>query len=290
MPNIVLILGASGKIGLNAARAFTNAGWTVRNYDRKSEDMTAAAQGVDCIVNGLNPPNYHNWAKTIPAITKQVIAAAKASGATVIIPGNVYNFGDAPGVWSETTPQRPNTIKGRIRVEMEDAYRASGVATIVLRAGNFIDPNRDDDVMGLLYFRAIKKGKLTAVGKPDTQQALCYLPDWAEAAVQLAERRSELATFEDIPFPGHSFTVLELRDVLQDHLGRDIKIIGFPWWVFTLLSPFWELARELKEMQYLWNTAHQLSGDKFNRLLPDFVPTDLRRVMLAALPDEMHPK
>jgi len=90
--------------------------------------------------------------------------------------------------------------------------------------------------------------------------------------------------------PGHSFTVLELRDVLQDHLGRDIKIIGFPWWVFTLLSPFWELARELKEMQYLWNTAHQLSGDKFNRLLPDFVPTDLRRVMLAALPDEMRPK
>ncbi len=289
MPSTVLILGSSGKIGQNAARAFTNAGWNVRNYDRKSNDMTAAARGVDLIVNGLNPPNYHNWAKTIPEITRQVITAAKASGATVIIPGNVYNFGDTPGVWSETTPQHPNTVKGRVRVDMEKAYRASGVQTIVLRAGNFIDPDRDDDMMDMLYFRAIKRGKLTAAGRPDALQAMCYLPNWAEAAVQLAEKRAELASFEDIPFPGHSFSVLELQDALQDHLGRSIKITGFPWRMFTMLAPFWELAREMNEMRYLWNTSHQLSGEKFNRLLPEFVPTDMRRVMLASLPNDMQP-
>jgi nucleoside-diphosphate-sugar epimerase len=287
MSSTVLILGSSGKIGQNAARAFANAGWNVRNYDRKSNDMTAAACGVDLIVNGLNPPNYHNWAKTIPAITRQVIAAAKASGATVIIPGNVYNFGETPGVWSETTPQRPNTVKGRVRVDMENAYRASGVQTIVLRAGNFIDPDRNDDMMDMLYFRAIKKGKLTAAGRPDALQAMCYLPDWAKAAVQLAEKRAELASFEDIPFPGHSFTVLELQDALQNHLGRSIKITGFPWRMFKILAPFWELAREMNEMRYLWNTPHQLSGEKFNRLLPDFVPTDMRRVMLVSLPNDM---
>jgi len=289
MSSTVLILGSSGKIGQNAARAFTNAGWNVRKYDRKSNNMTAAAYGVDLIVNGLNPPNYHNWAKTVPEITKQVIAAAKASGATVIIPGNVYNFGDTPGVWSETTPQRPNTVKGRVRVDMENAYRASGVQTIVLRAGNFIDPDRDDDLMNMLYFRAIKKGKLTAAGRPDALQAMCYLPDWTKAAVQLAEKRAELASFEDIPFPGHSFTVLELQDALQNHLGRSIRITGFPWRMFAMLAPFWELAREMNEMRYLWNTSHQLSGEKFNRLLPDFVPTDMRRVMLVSLPNDMQP-
>lgn len=289
MSKTVLILGASGKIGQNAAHAFANAGWNVRNYDRKSNDMTAAARGVELIVNGLNPPNYHNWAKTVPEITKQVIAAAKASGATVIIPGNVYNFGNTPGVWSETTPQRPNSVKGRLRVDMEKAYRASGVQTIVLRAGNFIDPDRDDDMMDLLYFRAIKKGKLTAAGRPDALQAMCFLPDWAKAAVLLAEKRSELASFEDIPFPGHSFTVLELQDALQDQLGRSIKITNFPWRMFAMLAPFWELAREMNEMRYLWNTPHQLSGEKFSRLLPDFVPTDMRRVMLASLPDDMQP-
>ena len=152
MSHTVLILGGSGKIGQNATSAFKKAGWTVQVFDRKSDDMTTAAQGVDVIVNGLNPPNYHNWAETIPAITKQVIEAAKASGATVIIPGNVYNFGDIPGVWSENTPQNPTSVKGRIRVDMENAYRASGVQTIILRAGNFIDPTRDDDIMSMLYY------------------------------------------------------------------------------------------------------------------------------------------
>lgn len=290
MSKTVLILGASGKIGQNAAKAFGNAGWSVRKYDRKSNDMTAAARGVDVIVNGLNPPNYHNWAKLIPEITQQVIAAAQASGATVIIPGNVYNFGDTPGIWSETTAQRPNSEKGRIRTEMERAYRASGVQTIILRAGNFIDPERDDDIMSLVYFRAIKKGKLTAAGHPDAAQAMCYLPDWAKAATQLAEKRADLAVFEDIPFPGHTFSVRELQTVLQDHLGRNIKITGFPWWLFTMLSPVWELAREMNEMRYLWSTSHQLSGEKFTRILPDFEHTDMRQVMLAALPKDLKPQ
>jgi len=285
----VLILGASGKIGQNAAHAFDKAGWDVRKYDRKSNDMTVTAIGVDVIVNGLNPPNYHNWAKVIPEITMQVIAAAKASGATVIIPGNVYNFGNTPGVWSETTAQRPNSIKGRIRAEMESAYRASGVPTIILRAGNFIDPDRNDDIMSLVYFRAIKQRKLTAAGDPKAMQAMCYLPDWAKAATQIAEKRAELAVFEDIPFPGHSVSILELQDILQDHLGHPIKINQFPWWLFSMLSPVWELAREMNEMRYLWNTSHQLSGEKFNQILPDFVPTDMRRVMLASLPSDMKP-
>ena len=126
MTGTVLILGPSGKIGSHAARAFDAAGWEVRRY-RRGTDMTSAAQGVDVIVNGLNPPNYHDWARQIPAITAQVIAAARASGATVIVPGNVYVYGTAPGPWSETTAYAATTRKGRIRTEMERAYRDSGL-------------------------------------------------------------------------------------------------------------------------------------------------------------------
>jgi len=295
MSKTVLILGASGKIGRNATAAFHTAGWQVRRFDRSKDDMNSAAIGVDVIVNGLNPPNYHNWARLIPEITAQVIAAAKASGATVILPGNVYNFGDTPGTWSQDTPHRPVSRKGKIRVEMEQAYRASGVQTIVLRAGNFIDPEGQDDVMGLLLLRDIKKGKVTFVGDPHIQQAYCFLPDWAGAAVMLAEQRDKLAVFEDIPFPGHNFAVSELHSALEIKLGRKLKLAGFPWWVMSLASPFWELARELKEMRYLWNTDHVLSGEKMAYLLPEFEPTDIRTVMTASLllkidPDQAVPR
>lgn len=288
MTRTVLILGASGKIGTHAAEAFWNAGWTVRRYTRGT-DMTAAAQGADVIVNGLNPPNYHDWATILPAITAQVIAAARASGATVILPGNVYNFAAIPGTWDETTPQDPPSRKGRLRAEAERAYEASGVQTIVLRAGSFIDPRHGGDTMDAFLLRDIRKGRIGLPHEPDTRHAFTYLPDWARAAVALAERRATLARFEDVPMPGPAFTLAEFKPVLEQALGRKLRFARFPWWLMTVLGPFWELARELGEMRYLWETSHALGGTKFERLLPGFVHTDLRTVMLAGLPADLHP-
>lgn len=286
MTGTVLILGGNGKIGHHCAKAFADAGWVLRHYQRGT-DMTQAAIGADVIVNGLNPPNYHNWAKLIPEITEQVIAAAKASGATVILPGNVYNFGNQGGIWSEDTPQRPVSRKGQIRMQMEARYRDSGVQTIVLRAGNFIDPEGNGDIMQLFVLRTVAKGRITMGGGPDVMQAWCYVPDWARAAVKLAQMRDQLARFEDIPFPGHSFTMAALKTVLEAHLGRQLKLSHFPWGVMQLAAPFWELARELGEMRYLWDTPHQLSPKKFESLLPEFEATPLTQVMLAGLPAAM---
>jgi nucleoside-diphosphate-sugar epimerase len=287
MTKTVLILGASGKIGSHSRLAFEQAGWVVRRYDRKAENLLEAARGADVIINGLNPPRYHDWEHLVPAYTAEVIEAARASGATVIVPGNVYNFGATGGEWSEATPHHPNTKKGRIREEMEKTYRASGVCTIILRAGNFIDPRQTDDVMSLVFLREIKKGKLTVIGDASAMQAYCYVPDWARAAVGLAEIRDRLETFEDIPFPGHAFTAEELRAFLSTELGRPLGIAKFPWWVMRLTSPFWELAREMLEMRYLWSTSHELSRKKLARLLPAFEPTSLEEVMLAGVPREL---
>ena len=106
MHKTVLVLGASGLFGSRAAQAFGAAGWQVRRYQRGT-DMTAAAMGADVIVNGMNPPMYHNWAQLIPQITSQVLGAAKASGATVIVPGNVYPYGNQPGPWARIRRSTP---------------------------------------------------------------------------------------------------------------------------------------------------------------------------------------
>ncbi|MGZ9809399.1 NAD-dependent epimerase/dehydratase family protein [Pseudoroseicyclus sp. H15] len=284
MTGKVLILGASGKIGSAAAAAFTAAGWQVRRYTRGT-DMNAAAEGCDVIVNGLNPPNYHDWDRIIPETTAQAIAAARASGATIIHPATVYNFGDRRGVWDETTPHRPVARKGRIREEMEAAYRASGVQVILLRAGNFIAEGRDDDMFGVGLLRSLKSGKVTALGRPDAMQAYAYLPDWGRAAVALAEKRADLPAFSDVPFPGYAFTAEELKARLEALSGRSLKISRFPWLVFRLLGPVWEMAREMNEMRYLYNTSHQLGRARFDALLPEFQATDLDDVLRRKLPE-----
>ncbi len=56
-----------------------------------------------------------------------------------------------------------------------------------------------------------------------------------------------------------------------------------------LLGPFWELAREMHEMRYLYEMPHQIGAAKFDQLLPEFVPTALKDVMLAGLPADIHP-
>jgi nucleoside-diphosphate-sugar epimerase len=284
----VLILGASGKIGSHFARAFAEAGWQVRNYDRKSGDMTAAAMGADVIVNGLNPPAYHDWARIIPAITQQVLAAARASGATVIVPGNVYVYGDQPGPWGADTPHRPVSRKGRIRAEMEATYRAAareGVRSIILHAGDFIDPERNGDVMSTFLLRSLKAGKITAGGPADAVRAYAYLPDLARVAVGLAERRAELPAFADIPFAGHAFSVDGLKAEIERQTGRPLKLARFPWWMMRMLAPVWELARELVEMRYLYATPHRLSSGALEALLPGFEATPFAEVVAASLPD-----
>lgn len=273
-----LILGGSGKIGSNAAKAFAAAGWQVTPYTRGT-DMSAAAMGCEIIVNGLNPPNYHNWAEIVPAITAQVIAAGRASGATIIVPANVYNIGAAPGVWSEATPHRPVARKGHIREAAERAYRHSGVQVINLRAGNFIDPERGDDVMSFALLNTVARGKITAPGRPDAMQTYCYLPDWARAAEMLAAKRAELPQWSDIPFAGHAFTANGLKAQVAAMTGRPLRMASFPWWLFTLTAPFWELAREMKEMRYLYDTDHRLDGARLAELLPDFTATPLEEVL-----------
>lgn len=136
MKKDVLILGGSGRFGRQAAEAFWNAGWHVRLFDRKSDDLTEAARGAHTIVNAWNPA-YPEWPAQLPGLTRAVIAAARTSGARVVLPGNVYVFGpDCPAPWGADSPRRANNPLGRLRIEMEQAYRDAGVPTLILRAGS----------------------------------------------------------------------------------------------------------------------------------------------------------
>lgn len=285
MAGTILVLGASGNVGSRIAEAFAAAGWVVRRYQRGT-DMTAAARGADVIFNGLNPPMYHDWDRLIPQITAQVIAAGLASGATVLIPGNVYPYGVEPAPWGPQTPHRPVARKGRIRAEMEARYHAAtarGLRVILLRAGDFLDERSRTTAMASFYLRRLKAGVITAGGPVDVAHAYAYLPDMARVAVALAERRASLPAFADIPYAGLTFTMTELRDALTRQLRRPLVIKPFGWWMMRLLAPFWELARELPEMRYLYDTPHWLDPGPLQALLPGYATTPLEQVVAAHL-------
>jgi nucleoside-diphosphate-sugar epimerase len=157
--NTALVIGATGGIGGEVARVLTARGWAVRALHRDptraresnpalewvqgdatdKASVARAAEGMSVIVHGANPPGYRNWSGLVLPMLDSTIAAAKANGARVLLPGTVYNYGpDAGGAVDEDAPQNPVTRKGAIRVEMERRLREAsreGAKALVVRAG-----------------------------------------------------------------------------------------------------------------------------------------------------------
>jgi len=287
MTQTALILGATGRFGRNAAEQFTKAGWAVRKFDRTRDDLNQAASGADVIVNAWNP-DYPDWKRLVPGLHAQVIEAARASGATVIVPANVYVFGkDTPAPWSETTRHDAQNPLGRIRIDMEAAYRRSGVRCILLRAGDFIDTQASGNWLDSIMLKPIRKGVFTYPGNPDIDHAWAYLPDMCRAAVALAEMRDQLPVYSDIPFPGYNASGTKIVATLSRIVGAEIRLKRMSWLPLHLARPFWRMATSLLEMRYLWDTPHSLDGSLFASLLPDFRATPLRQALATALPDDL---
>ncbi|MEP2715112.1 sugar nucleotide-binding protein [Pseudophaeobacter sp.] len=284
MKQTALILGASGRFGRAAALAFEQAGWQLRRFKRGRDDLAQTTAGVDVIVNGWNPA-YPDWAAQVPQLHRQVIRAAEASGATVILPGNVYVFGAETALpWSEESPHAAQNPLGRIRIEMEQAYRASSAQVILLRAGDFLDTEASGNWFDAMITAKLGKGKFTYPGRADIPHAWAFLPDLARAAVELAAIRDCLPRYLDVPFAGYTLTGQEILAEVNRHLQQPARLGQMSWLPLQLARPFWPLGRCLLEMRYLWNTPHHLSGELLHQLLPDFASTSLQVALPQCLP------
>src|SRR3954462_2919733 len=159
MNSRVLVLGAGGRLGHKAAEEFRDAGWTVTSLVRAGRAarvpagtqpievdaldhaaISTAARCVNGIQHALNP-YYTDWSRLALPLAYSAITAAETTGATLMFPGNLYNYGSPmPPVIDETTPMRPSSRKGQMRVAIEDRMAEAterGMRAIVLRAGDF---------------------------------------------------------------------------------------------------------------------------------------------------------
>lgn len=313
-PNTVLILGAAGRFGLVVARAFADAGWRVLGQLRPQrvaptqhtgiewlgidlQDTAAlahAAQGAAVVVHALSPA-YTNkaWQTQVLPVTDAAIAITRKLGATLMVPGNVYNFGaDMPAVLREDTPQRAHTVKGQVRIEMEARLQQSGVRSVVIRAGDFFGGG-----IGTWFDTAmvkdIRKGVFTYPGAPEVSRAWAYLPDLARSFVAVAQRRAQLPAFDVLHFAGHRITGQRWLDVLTPIAqsqgwvkpGPVLKMAKLPWPIIRIGALFVPTWSALLEMRYIWQTPHALANDKLTALIGPEPFTPLPQAVQAALVD-----
>ena len=314
----VLVLGANGRIGAAAVHAFAGAGWRVLAQARRAptqplppgataidtpmadiEALAARAASAHTVVYAVNPI-YTRWDAELLPLARQGMALAERLGALFMLPGNIYNFGAGmPARLREDTPQRPTTLKGRQRCQLEDelqARAAHGLASVVIRAGDFYGAGRGS-WLDQAIVKDLGRGKLVYPGPLDLPHTWAYLPDLARAFVAVVARatsgvRPAAPPFQRLHFAGHTLTGAQLLDGIEQaaaSLGlrpaRGWRRAGMPWGFVRTVGIVYPIWRELARMSYLWRVPHQLDGSALREQVGELavtpLPVALRETLLA---------
>src|SRR5947207_10742221 len=175
----VAVLGARGLIGGAVVRRAILAGHHVRAIVRPgggvagfpagteviAADLRSRESGVDAVrrmevVVHAASVAYPEWPRQVQRLADNAFAAAAATGATLVFPGNVYVYGRPRSRFvTEDHPQEPHTVKGRVRLAVErrllQAHQDGRVDLVLPRYPDVYGPGgMHDDVRPRLRRRA----------------------------------------------------------------------------------------------------------------------------------------
>jgi nucleoside-diphosphate-sugar epimerase len=326
MQSTVLILGASGNLGAALVSAFATAGWRVIAQTRPQADVPSGAQPTNVqwlradmadatniaafthlaplqvVVHAVNPA-YTRWAAEAKPLLQTAINISLHFNATLMFPGNVYNFGAGmPYLLKENTLQQPTSLKGGIRMDMEQqleqAAKTHRLRSVIIRAGDYfggVSGGAGGGGSGSWFERWIAKdarqGQMGYMGPGGIDTPWAYVPDLAQAFVQVAQRRTQLNSFETLHFAGHQLRRQDWEQMMQKasvQLGwlqsqQALSVQPMPWGLIGSMAwavPKW---RELAEMRYLWLTPHLLEGKKLAQLVGKEPHTPIESALMHAL-------
>lgn len=285
-----LVMGITGGFGGHVAQALARKGYSIRALMRdpvklpprfkgaevvtgdaaKIEDVRAAAEGVDLIVYGVNPPKYR-WAGVVLPLLENTAHIAEENKLTVVFPGNVYVFDPKDGpLFDEKTPHNPVSSKGQMRKEMEARLKTAsenGARIIIIRMGDFIGENLASAWLQFLV-KSTKKGyALAAAGDQYLIHTWAYLPDVGRTVAELVEKKGTLEAFSVFHFRGYQVSFNDLKQAMEQASGRPVSIGSFPWIALQLMSPFSKMFKGLLEMRYLWQQEINLDQSKLENTL-----------------------
>lgn len=305
---IALVLGATGGIGGETALALSRRGWRIRAFSRTAKpadssgwewvkgdaleraSVEAAARGVSAIVHAVNPPGYRNWATLVLPMIENTLAAAEASGARILLPGTIYNYGpDAFPVLREDSPQSATTHKGTIRIalerKLEEAAR-HGVRSLIVRFGDFFGPKPGNNWFSQGMVTPNRPlTSITYPGRRGVGHSWAYLPDAGDAFAQLMQREAELEAFARFHFRGYwDADGTAMIEAIRKAAGNaSLRVKALPWFIFKLASPFNETLRELCATRPLWETPIDLDNTRLVQFLGQEPHTPLDKAVDATL-------
>ncbi|MFJ3838032.1 NAD-dependent epimerase/dehydratase family protein [Streptomyces sp. NPDC090054] len=217
--------------------------------------LTGVAQGADAILQCAAPP-YDRWASDLPPLAASACAAAEATGAVLVMLGNLYGYGPVDGPMTEDLPLSATGRKGRVRAAAWERARAlheqGRIRAVEVRASDFFGPGVTDG--GHLAARVLPpllRGRpVSTLGDPDVPHSWTYLPDVARALAEIAGTERAWGRAWHVPTEP-ALSVRQMVERLAAEAGTGpIPVRGLPAAVLAVGGIFSPLLRELKEIRY----------------------------------------
>ncbi|MFF5213152.1 NAD-dependent epimerase/dehydratase family protein [Streptosporangium sp. NPDC000396] len=274
----------SGQVGAKVARLLLDQGHEVVVVTRSgsgpdgvrkvaanaadAEALTREARGADAIYNCVNP-RYHEWARDWPPISASLLTSAEATGAVLVMLGNLYGYGPIDGPITEDAPLAATGTKGRVRAKMWTdalaAHQSGRIRVTELRGSDYYGPGAlDQSYLGDRFVPKLLAGKAAQFpGDPDMPHSWTYLTDAARALVTAATDERAWGRAWHIPTaPAVSARAVAAR--IAELAGTAApRITRVPDWVMKIMGLAVPLMRELGETRYQFNLPFVLDSSAF---------------------------
>lgn len=205
------VVGASGQVGSlvldelalaglpavavgRSAPPTVPAGVAVRpaaRYDRAA--LRTALTGCGAVVATLGLPYAaRTWEEGWAPLVDAVAGACADLGLPLTLLDNVYVYGAAAGVLTETTPLAPCSRKGAARLagwRVLERHAGTGLDVVVCRAADFLGPGATTTVLpwdAVVAAARAARPALPWLGDPDAVHTFAATPEVAAALVRVA--------------------------------------------------------------------------------------------------------
>lgn len=218
-------------------------------------------------------PPYAQWRTDFAPLIDGIAGAAKGRAVDIVYADNMYCYGPVEGSIDETTPPRPNTVKGRIRLaaaqQLAQLHGQGEVRVAIARAADFFGPGVSRSALGSRVFSAIREGQPAYVlGDPSQLHTYTYVPDFAEALLKLSREPSAYGDVWHVP-NAPTVTTSAILAQIATHYRQKLKVRAAGPLMARLLSLFDAQIREASEMLYLFLQPFVVDHGKYARMFGD---------------------
>lgn len=220
-----------------------------------TERLTDVARGAVAIHSCAAPP-YQRWAVDWPPLASSLCAAAEATGAVLVLLGNLYGYGPVDGPLTEELPLAATGPKGKARAAVWEQARTlheqGRIKAVEVRASDFFGPGVTDGghLAGRVVPRVLRGKPVSTLGDPDAPHSWTFLPDVAAALARVAGDERAWGRPWHVPTaPAQSVRAMVDRLAAQAGTGP-VAVRRLPSAVVAVAALLSPLIRELKEVRY----------------------------------------